>query len=80
MDVDLVNSLQSVVGKQRGSIVLRHDDLLILYGLDIVGLLCWRRRRRWSSGQACPDGGQDEQTTQAKLWSSCFRRAQSGIV
>ena len=68
--VDLANSLQSVVGKQRGSRVLRHGDLLVL-----SGLLCRRRRRLWPSGKTCPDGSQDEQTTLAELWSSCFRRA-----
>ena len=75
MVVDLVNSLQSVVGKQRGSLVLRHDDLLVLYVPDIVGLLCWRRRRLWPSGKTCPDNSQDEQTNRAELWSSRFRLA-----
>ena len=63
--VDLACSFQSVVGKQRRPLVLRHDDLLVLYGPDIVGLLCWRRRRRWLSDKTRPDGSQDEQTKRA---------------
>ena len=73
--VNLVNSFQSVVGKQRGPLALRRDDMLVWRDPDIVGMLRWRQRRRWSSGRTCPDGSQDEQTTLAELWSSCFRRA-----
>ena len=68
--VNLVNSLQSVVGKQRGPLALRRDDLLVWRGLDIAGMLRWRQRPCWSSGQTCPDGCQDEQTTLVELWGS----------